>query len=188
MDWKFDHISTIERDVTIYRLYNTTAGCVTTSPYLLIWSSCCWRCFAPKGDCKPHCSHINRMQLSLYMWEKNGGAHAQEATKVVKMSSVMQILKSGPHWTAVITWPLELTRLTSSFSSLDRIALYFYLLAHQFRTFGTCVKCFRWLCICEHVPSDRWDPRCDWVRNRHHHTGSRRQSSLLYLHSKPSFF
>ena len=26
----FDHISYIERDVTIYRLYNTTAGCVTT--------------------------------------------------------------------------------------------------------------------------------------------------------------
>jgi len=37
MDWNFDHFSTIERDVTIYRLYNTTAGCVTTNPYLLIW-------------------------------------------------------------------------------------------------------------------------------------------------------
>ena len=23
--------------------------------------SCCWRCFAPKGDCKPHCSHINKL-------------------------------------------------------------------------------------------------------------------------------
>ena len=31
----------------------------------------------------------------------------------MKMSSVMQILMSGPHWTVVITWPLELTRLTS---------------------------------------------------------------------------
>jgi len=36
MDWKFDHISPIECDVKIYRLYKTTAGCVTTSPYLLI--------------------------------------------------------------------------------------------------------------------------------------------------------